>query len=173
MSASLIADAKTDDEKLAKLFEFCRTKIRNASDDASGLTAEERAKVKDNKNPSDTLKRGIGSAFDIDMLFAGLATAAGFDARIVLLPDRGDVFFDKTIPNAYFIDPRNVAVKVGETWKFFDPGWNYIQLGMLRWQEEGEQALITDPKQPVWVNTPMSPPEKSKAVRRAKLKLAD
>jgi len=173
MSASLITDAKTDDEKLVKLFEFCRTKIRNASDDASGLTAEERAKVKDNKNPSDTLKRGIGDAVDIDLLFAALASAAGFDARIVLLPDRGDVFFDKTITNAYFIDPRNVAVKVGEAWKFFDPGWNYIQLGMLRWQEEGEQALITDPKQPVWVNTPMSPPDKSKVQRRAKLKLTD
>jgi hypothetical protein len=173
MSASLIADAKTDDEKLAKLFEFCQTKIKNASDDASGLSAEDRARVKDNKNPSDTLKRGVGNAFDIDMLFAALATAAGFDARIALSPDRGDVFFDKTIPNAYFIDPRNVAINVGGTWKFFDPGWNYIQLGMLRWQEEGEQALVTDPKQPVWVNTPMTPPEKSKVMRRAKLKLAD
>src|SRR5690348_12762693 len=33
LSASLIADAKTDDEKLWKLFDFCRTKIKNASDD--------------------------------------------------------------------------------------------------------------------------------------------
>jgi Domain of Unknown Function with PDB structure (DUF3857)/Transglutaminase-like superfamily len=173
MAASLIADAKTDDEKLAKLFDFCRTKIRNASDDASGLTAEERAKAKENKNPSDTLKRGIGYVLDIDLLFAALASAAGFDARIVLSPDRGDVFFDKAIPNAYFIDPRNVAINIGGTWKFFDPGWNYIPFGMLRWQEEGEQALITDPKQPVWVDTPMSPPDKSRVQRRAKLKLLD
>lgn len=173
MAASLIVDAKTDEEKLGKLFEFCRTKIKNASDDASGLTVEERAKAKDNKNPSDTLKRGIGDSFDIDMLFAALATAAGFDARIVLAPDRGDVFFDKGLANAYFLGPRNVAVNVGGTWQFFDPGWNYITFGMLRWQEEGEQALITDPKQPVWVNTPLSPPEKSKIQRRAKLKLMD
>jgi hypothetical protein len=76
-AASLIADAKADDEKLAKLFEFCRTKIKNVSDDASGLTPEERAKAKDNKTPSDTLKRGIGSALDIDLLFAALATASG------------------------------------------------------------------------------------------------
>jgi hypothetical protein len=172
-AASAIADAKTDDEKLARLFDFCRTKIRNASDDASGLTAEERAKVKDNKNPSDTLKRGIGSTVDIDLLFAALATAAGFDARIVLSPDRGDMFFDKTLPNSYFIDPHNIAVNVGGTWKFFDPGFNYIPIGMLRWQEEGEQALITDPKQPVWINTPMSPPDKSRIQRRAKLKLLD
>jgi hypothetical protein len=172
-AASLIADAKTDDEKLARLFDFCRTKIRNASDDASGLTAEERAKVKDNKSPSDTLKRGIGSTVDIDLLFAALANASGFDARIVLSPDRGDMFFDKTLPNSYFIDPHNIAVNVGGTWKFYDPGFNYITIGMLRWQEEGEQALITDPKAPVWVDTPLSPPEKSKVLRRARLKLAD
>ena len=173
LAASLIADAKTDDEKLAKFFDFCRTKIKNTSDDASGATPEERAKVKDNKTPGDTLKRGMGSGADIDLLFAGLATAAGFDARIVLSPDRGDMFFDKGMPNSYFIDPQNVAVNVGGTWKFFNPGFNYVPFGMLRWQEEGEQALVTDPRQPVWVDTPMSPPEKSKIHRRAKLKLLD
>ena len=173
MAASLTVDAKSDDEKLARLFEFCRTKIKNVNNDASGLTPEERAKVKDNKNPSDTLKRGIGSGLDIDLLFAALANASGFDARIVLSPDRGDIFFDKALPNAYFIDPQNVAVNVGGSWKFFDPGYNYIPLGMLRWQEEGQQALITDPKNPVWVDTPMTSHEKSLANRTAKLKLSE
>jgi hypothetical protein len=172
-AAELIADAKTDDEKLERLFEFCRTKITNISNDASGLTAEERAKAKDNKNPSDTLKRGIGSGGDIDLLFAALATAAGFDARIVLAPDRGDLFFNKQLPNVYFIDPRMIAVNSGGTWKFFNPGYNYLPFGMLRWQEEGEQALITDPKQPVWVDTPMTSHEKSKIQRSAKLKLME
>jgi hypothetical protein len=44
---------------------------------------------------------------------------------------------------------------------------------MLIWREEGEQALISDPKQPIWVDTPMSPPEKSQIKRRAKLKLTE
>jgi len=173
LAASLIAEAKDDDEKLQRLFEFCRSKIKNWNDDAVGLTDEEREKLKDNKNPGDTLKRGIGGGRDIDTLFAALANAAGFDARIALSPDRGDLFFDKSLPNAYFIDPRNVAVNVGGTWKFFNPGYNHIPYGMLLWREEGEQALITDPKQPVWVETPMSPPEKSQIKRRAKLKLSE
>ena len=173
MAAQLIADAKTDDEKLMKLFEFCRTKIKNTSNDAAGLTAEERAKLKDNKNPSDTLKRGMGSSADIDLLFAALATGAGFDARIVLTPDRGDLFFNKELPNVYFIDPRLIAVNAGGTWKFFNPGYNYLPFGMLRWQTEGQQALITDPKQPVWVDTPMTDHAKSQINRRAKLKLSD
>jgi Domain of Unknown Function with PDB structure (DUF3857)/Transglutaminase-like superfamily len=173
MAASLVADAKSDDEKLERFFDFCRYKIKNTSNDASGLTAEERTKAKDNKNPSDTLKRGVGNGGDIDLLFAALANASGFDARIVLAPDRGDIFFDKSLPNAYFIDPRYVAVNVGGNWKFFKPGYNYVPYGMLLWQQEGQQALITDPKDPVWVNTPMASHEKSLIKRIANLKLAD
>jgi hypothetical protein len=173
LAASLIAEAKTDDEKLQRLFDYCRTNIKNAGNDASGLSTEEREKLKDNKSPADTLKRGIGYGRDIDTLFAALANAAGFDARIALSPDRGDLFFDKGLPNSYFIDPRNIAVNVGGTWKFFNPGYNYIPYGMLLWREEGEQALITDPKQPLWVETPMSPPDKSQIKRRATLKLTD
>jgi Transglutaminase-like enzymes, putative cysteine proteases len=173
LAGTLTADAKSDDEKLQRLFEFCRTKIKNTSNDASGLTPDERAKLKANKNPSDTLKRGMGNGGDIDLLFAALANASGFDARIVLAPDRGDIFFDKSLPNSYFIEPQNIAVNVGGTWKFFNPGYNYVPFGMLRWQEEGEPALITDPKQPVWVMTPLSAPEKSNVKRNARLKLSD
>ena len=173
MAASLIADAKTDDEKLERLFEFCRTRIKNASNDATGLTPEERAKLKDNKNPSDTLKRGIGNGGDIDLLFAALANASGYDARIVLAPDRGDLFFDKALPNAYFVDPRYIAVNVAGNWRFFKPGYNYVPFGMLLWQQEGQQSLITDPKEPVWVDTPISSPEKSLTKRVAKLTLSE
>jgi hypothetical protein len=169
---SAIADAKTDDEKIARLFEFSKTKIKNISDDASGISPEELKKIK-NKTPSDTLKRGMGTNDDIDLLFAALAAAVGFDARIVLAPNRGDFFFDKSVPNAYFLDHSYIALRVGENWNFYKPGWSYVPMGMLRWQDEGEQALVTDPKQPVWLNTPMSAPEKSRVMRRAKLTLAD
>jgi len=65
----------------------------------------------------------------------------------ILSEGDGVIFFDKNLPNAYFLDPQNIAVNAGGSWKFFNPGYNYIPFGMLRWQEEGEQALITDPKQ--------------------------
>ncbi len=172
-AATVVADAKTEEEKIQRLYEFCRTKIRNVSDDASGLTPEERKKMKDNKSPSDTLKRGVGVGADIDLLFAALATASGFDARIVLAPDRGNMFFNKDLANSYFLQPSNIAVKIGENWQFFNPGLNYVPFGMLRWQEEGTQSLITDPKQPIWKETPFSAPDKSRIKRRAKLKISE
>lgn len=171
MAATITAEAKSDDEKLQLIFNFCRTKIKNITDDASGLTAEDRKKVKENKSPSDTLKQAMGTGADIDLLFAALVTASGFDARIALAPDRSDLFFNKSLPEAYFVNPSNIAVNVGGTWKFFNPGYNYIPSGMLRWQVEGLQALITDPKQPVWVDTPLSPPDKTRVKRHAKFKL--
>lgn len=171
-ATSLIDGASSDDEKIGRLFDFVRT-LKNIADDASGLTADQLSKLKENKSPSDTLKRQAGDGKDIDLLFAALATAAGFDARIALAPDRGELFFDRSIANQYFLEPSNIAVRVGNQWKFFNPGYNHLPPGMLRWQEEGTQALITDPKQPVWADIPLSPPDKSRVKRTAKLKLTE
>jgi len=171
MAMSLTADAKSDDEKVERLFEFCRTKIKNVSDDASGLTAEDRKNLKENKSPSDTLKRLMGTSIDIDLLFAALASAAGFDARLALAPDRGDIFFDKGMADSYFLNPSNIAINVGGTWKFFDPGLSYLPYGMLRWQEEAQPTLISDPKQPLWVETPLTTHDKTRVKRIARLKL--
>ncbi|HYG81710.1 MAG TPA: DUF3857 domain-containing protein [Pyrinomonadaceae bacterium] len=172
-TAGAVGDAATPEQKLDRIFQFVRTKIKNVSAPGSGLTAEEIAKLKDNKTPSDTLKRGMGTAMDIDLLFAAMATAAGFDARPSLSPDRSDVFFNPNSSLAYFLDPAHIAVKVGDRWRFFNPGYPYIPQGMLLWKEEANQVLIADPKQPVFAETPLSGPEKSLEKRTAKMKLAD
>ena len=172
-SAEIIGDATTPEQKLERLFMYCHTKIKDAYDDASGLTPDEKEKLKENKSPSDTLKRGMGNGGDIDLLFASLAAAAGFDARMALTADRGDQFFDSTFGNDFFLTSSSIAIRVGDAWRFFDPGMTYVPFGMLRWQEEGQQALISDSKEAVWVKTPLSPPEKSQEQRTAKLKLLE
>ena len=147
-----------------------RTNIKNTNDKSSGFTADEIEKLKENKKPADTLKRGVGPGIDVNLLFAALANAAGFEARVALLPDRGKRFFYRhiTIPGA--LRPSNIAVRWGPTWKFYDPGFHYVTPDMLRWQEEGVDALIVD-ESPTWVMTPISLPEKSKQTRTATLRL--
>lgn len=171
--AGIIGNATTPEEKLQRLYDFCRTKIRNTSDDASGLTDEERAKLKENKSPADTLKRSSGTGQDIDLLFGALAKAAGFDARLALSGNRDDMFFNKNFANTYFLGAAFIAVRVGEEWKFFSPSEMYTPFGMLGWPEEGQVALLTDSKEPSWVMTPMTGPEKSRVKHTAKLKLSD
>jgi hypothetical protein len=175
-AAEATAGAANDEEKLDRIFEYVRVKVKNYRDVSAGLTPEDVEKLKENKNPGDTLKRGVGSWHDIDMLFAAMAVASGFDARVAKVGDRAEDFFDPAFPDDYFISRKgteNVAVRVGDEWRFYDPGTTYVSKGMLRWQEEGQQALISDPKQPAFVSTPMSSPDKSVERRTGKFKLSD
>jgi hypothetical protein len=172
-AATIIGDAATPEEKLKRLFDFCRYKIKNVSDDASGMTDEQRKKMKANNSPADTLKRAMGDTDDIDMLFAALAGAAGFEARLALSTSRDDMFFDPKLPVAYFIDQSCIAVRVNEGWRFFKPGSLYVNYGMLRWQEEGVAALVADSKESKFVETPLSMPTKSLERRSANLRLGE
>lgn len=169
----IVGDASTPEQKLERIYEFCRHQIKNTSDDASGLTDDDRENLKENKQPSDTLKRGQGTGLDITFLFGALCNAAGLDARVALLPDRGDFFFDPSFPDDYFISDADIAVKIGEDWRVLDPARTYVPYGMLLWQQEGVQTLVTDPKDPIFIQTPTSAPDKSKEKRTATLKLAD
>jgi hypothetical protein len=169
-SAEIIGDAATLEQKLERLYEFCRTKIKNLDDDALNLPAEVRAKIKD-ESPSGTLKKMEGRSNDIGGLFAALALAAGFEARPALMADRSDIFFDPGFAHPYFLSQIVIAVRVNDGWRFFDPSEMYMPFGMLAWEAESQDALVSDPKEPVFVQTPLSPPDKSLEKRTAKLKL--
>jgi hypothetical protein len=172
-AAELVSGLDKPEEKLAALDLFCRTKIQNASSAASHMTAEQRKAVKENHSPGDTLKQKAGRFMDIDYLFAALATAAGFDARMARVPNRADTFFDRRRPTTYFIDEFSVAVKVGDEWRFYDPTSRYLEPGMLLWQEEGQAALVSDPKEGFWAKTQHLEPERSLRRRRGSFKLLD
>lgn len=171
--AGIIGSATAPPDKLERIYDFCRTKIKNTNDDASGISDDERKKLKGNKSPAETLKRGTGSGANIDMLFAALAKAAGFDARPAVSGNRDDLFFSAGVANGYLLGSSFVAVRVGEGWQFFSPSEMYTSFGMLGWPEEGQAALITDSKEPLWVKTPMSPPEKSLESRTGKFRLLE
>jgi hypothetical protein len=170
-AAQIVGDAATPEQKLERLYTYCQTKIKNIYDDANGMTAEERKNAKENKSPADTLKHGAGTAADIDLLFAAMASGAGFDARLARIGDRSRMFADFTFPNTYFVREFIVAVKVGDNWRFFEPSSAYCPFGMLPWRREGQQALILDSKEPVFVRTQLSTPEKSVEKRSATLAL--
>lgn len=163
----------TSEAKLQKLYEYCREKIKNLDDDASGMTSDERLKIKDSKSAADTLKRGAGTSRDIDLLFATLARAAGFDARVAMMADRNDIFFDKNFPDDYFMNLFNIAVKVGEEWRFYDPSSMYVPFGMLPWREEAQQALVSDSKAPFFALTQISQADRTIEKRTARLRLSD
>ncbi|HEX4595801.1 MAG TPA: DUF3857 domain-containing protein [Bryobacteraceae bacterium] len=172
-AAELTSGTGNPDDKLAALDTFCRTKIRNTNDSAVPMSADERKVLKENHSASDTLKQKAGTANDVDMLFAALASAAGFEARMARVSDRADTFFAPQRPTTYFIKELLIAVQLNEKWIFFDPSSSYLEPGMLRWQHEGQKALISDPKEGFFATTQFLQPARSRRDRRADFKLLE
>ena len=159
------------EKKIEKIVHYVRAKIKDINEDANKFSAEDRKNFRPNKDAAETLTRGLGTAHDINMAFAAMAAATGMDARIVNLPRRSDVVFPKWFTDDYFMRTECVAINFEGTWKYFDPASRYAPFGMLRWQGEGQPALISDAREPIWTTTPLSPASRSMRKRAATMRL--
>src|SRR5690606_32496386 len=170
-TATLLQGAAGDDEKLERIYNFTKTEIKNITY-AENVTDEERKQASKNKSAGDVLKNRLGTAGDIDQLFGAMARAAGYDARIALSGNRSDLFFDRLIPNAsLMLSSSSVAVQVGSEWRFFSPASYFVPYGMMSWIEEDQVALISDPKEVMFVKIPLSGAERSVQTRSGNFKL--
>jgi hypothetical protein len=171
-AGEIAAGAGSHAEKLAKLAAFCRTRIKNASDEDSDLSDEERARAgKDGRTPRDLLRDGFGRGDDIDVLFGALAAALGFDVRVAVAADRGKGFFEPALVQPYLLPTLLIAVGEGAAWNLYQPSSRYVPAGRLRWQNEGVKVLVADAKSPVFVDSSQAAPEATAAVRKARLRL--
>ncbi|HEV8589910.1 MAG TPA: DUF3857 and transglutaminase domain-containing protein [Pyrinomonadaceae bacterium] len=171
-AAEITTAVQTDEEKLKKLYEFCHTQINNTTYDIS-LTDDQRKKLPKNDSVADVLKHKSGSARYIDLLFGAMANSLGYETRIAFSSDRSEIFFKTNMTNEFFLHPASIGVKVGEAWKFFDPGLKFLPYGMLVWYEEDVWSLLVGETGFSWAKVPISEPEKSLARRTGKFKLLE
>ena len=170
IAAMIVANGKTDEEKLALLADYCRRNIKNIHSASS--TTEERDQFKPNRNSVDTLRRQIGTPRDIDLEFIALAQAAGYNARLAIVADRRDFFFNPRIRCAAFLNNFDAAVELQGKWQFYDVSDEWAPAGTLGWKEQGVPALIPDPTDSDWVTTPFLSAGESKIERIAELTLS-
>src|ERR1700761_4423030 len=149
----LTRGATSDEEKVNRLFAYCQTKLKDIH--GNRITTEERDAAKENRSTADTLARKEGTVEDINLAFAALAMAAGFDARVAKLANRTTYLFNPNFQSEFFLDSEDIAVKVNGAWKFYDVMNRDVPPGQLSWQEQGVFALIADPKDPEFVMTPL------------------
>lgn len=172
MSYQLTASATTQEEKLRRIYEFVQTNIKNVSFDRS-LSDEQREKL-EVKNADDVLTKRAGNEIFVNLLFAALANAAGFETGIFFTADRGEYFFSpEKYPYTGFVRPSGIAVIVDNTWKYFEPGVPYLPYGQVVWQDEGAMALIIGTGSYIWKGVPLSDQTKSVSKRTGKFKLLE
>ncbi|HEY0658486.1 MAG TPA: DUF3857 domain-containing protein [Pyrinomonadaceae bacterium] len=172
VAAEVTASANTDEEKLRKLYEYAQTQIKNTSFDTT-LTDETRKNLPKIKELSDVLKHKTANSQFVDMMFGAMASSLGFETRVAFAANRNKMFFNPNMTVESFIQPAAIAVRVGNEWKYFNPGVSFLPYGMLVWYEEDVWALLVGEKQFDWEKTPMSGIEKSVSKRTGKLKLLE
>jgi hypothetical protein len=160
--------------KLRLLYEYCRTELHKTEEYDTPLHEEQITEDrKQHQANGRTLSDKKGSNRDINVLFASLATAAGFTARMAAAADREDVFLDENFLNDHLLTEHIVAVRDGAQWRFYDPASARVPAGMLDWRNEGLRLLVGDPATTGFVDSPLSGPDKSHAQRHGAFKLAE
>lgn len=164
--------AKTPDEQLSKLYQFCKTRVKNINFDPN-ITEEELEKIKPNKSTKETYQKLQGRSGEINELFASLAASLDYEVRLAFSGDRSEKFFNIRDAHTSFIHFAAIAVKVGNQWRYFDPGSPFVEEGMLTWFEEDTAALLIDAKTWVRAETPISSYNRSLAKRSGKFRLSE
>jgi hypothetical protein len=175
-AASKAVEGVKEEEKIAALIRYMRANLRGLFD--STVTDAERLKLIKNmpkdrmRNSAEVFESGIGTPDELNTVFAAMATHVGLDARPVRVADRGDLMFQPSMADSYFLRNTDMAVKQGDTWRVFDVSAHHLPANMLTWREAGMAVLISDPKKPTFIMTPASTPDESLTKRTARLTLS-
>ena len=171
-AAELTAGISSDEEKLKRIYDFVQKEIKNITYDRS-LTEEQRENIKI-KDAGDILKNRVATSGHIGLLFASLASAAGFEVGVVYSGDRSDIFFKPDLyPYSNFIHLSCIAVKTGKDWKFYSPGKPFLPFGKLFWFEENTTSMLIQKSGYNWKIIPLSDYKSTAAKRFGKLKLSE
>lgn len=77
----------------------------------------------------------------MNVTFAAMARAAGFEANLLGVSDRKERSFNKIVLWLGQLDSSAVAVSVGGKDFVLDPGTRFCPFGLLRWRNSGVSAL--------------------------------
>ena len=166
-----VAANDSPEVKLRKIYARAQ-QIRNLNAEEEKTSQEEkRDKTKANENVEDVLKRGYGTARQINLVFIAMAQAAGFDADTVWTKSRGEGVFHSELENPQELDVQFAWVHAGDKEYFLNPGQSLCPFDILPWYETGVSAMRPTKQGAVFVKTPMTPVTASRTERVGKFTL--
>lgn len=176
-AASAVEGATADDRKIEALIHYIRKNLRDLF--GTQVTEAERSKILKEmpknrwRTSGEVLKSGAGTASELNTLFASMASCVGLEARPAMAADREDMAFVPELADRYFLPNVDMAVNVAGKWRLYDVSARLLPSHMISWREEGMKVLLSDPKNPIFIESPTSPPEASTGRRSAKLALSE
>jgi hypothetical protein len=170
--AEIVQPGDSPETKLRKLYTRVQ-RLRNTSYEPP-QTEEEFKRTHPGgelHNVEDVLTRGWGSAGQLNQLFTALASAAGLQASLVLVPTRNEYFFERAFMNERQLNSNVVTVNTGGKDWFLDPGVPFTPFGLLPWYETAVEGLQLNSDGGKWVTIPLPPTEDARVERQAQLKM--
>lgn len=142
--AAAVNDNDPPETKLQKIYDYCRTHLRNRWRKSSGFTPKQLTEMARNETSADTLKSGGGTGEEINQVFAALVREAGLEARYARCNRRSTILFDLRTTELFMTPDLVVAVRLGGNWRYFDPGSIYLPAGRLTWWNTDTAVLLAD-----------------------------
>lgn len=169
-----VEGAASDEEKALRLMRYLRSNLKDFF--GRDVSDAERSKIRKQwehraRTAKEILESGIAYADEMNLLFASMAANVGLEARPALVANQSDMPFAPALVYDHFLPRVDMAVKIGGAWRVYDVSQRLLPPDMLSWQEEGSTVLITDPKEPQFVQTRPADPAASTVERKAKLAL--
>jgi Domain of Unknown Function with PDB structure (DUF3857)/Transglutaminase-like superfamily len=165
---------ETDPEKKVRKLYARAQEIRNLTYERSRTEVEQKKEqLKPNENVGDVIRRGYGNRDEIAALFVGMARAAGFTSSMLLVSNRENRFFQKSVLSSGQLDSELVVVQVNGKPVFLDPGTRFCPFGLIRWMRSATAALQLDKNSVTFVDTPALAPGGAVTTRVASLTLLE
>jgi len=173
LAAQLTKDVTDPEEKLARLYDWCRREIHNLTYFRNAELEKLKAKRDGNETwgATDTFAKKAGFANDVTWLFASLARAAGFETRLMLAASRNLRMRVSSANSYYYLNDQFVGVKIGDKWKPYCPGDYHVQPGMVHGYNETVPFLMCEGGKAKLATLPPSRMADTSLLRKARLSL--
>ncbi len=135
-----------NEDMLRTAYDYCANEITNIESYTEKYTEQEIEDLKKNDSPKHTIVNGYGTRYDINGVFASLAAAAGFKARLAQVENHRVYTYNKRALGSFNLSDWVVAIKYGEKWRYFDQGSSYLPFETLNPENMNANAIVTDEK---------------------------
>jgi hypothetical protein len=171
--AKITTASDSPEVKLQKIYARVQ-QIRNLSMEDSKTAQEKKSEeLKPNANVEDVLSHGYAYGREINMLFVGLARAAGFESSLSYVASRSSTVFTPETQDAGQLSADIVWVRAGGKEYYLDPAVKYTAFGSLPWYETNTQGIRLSTHGGDTITVPMAVSTGATIVRHADLSLKE